>query len=274
MRAALARLNPRDASCFVMRHLHGLAPAAIGSALGISENHVSVSVHRARKALEAIACQGAIPMNSLDRTLELFALREPEPALVNDAQRKLEALVANRVAQASARRPVRHARGWLAAATTAAVVAVAMLWLPFGSAPALAFAKMQEHFRDFRTLRFDIEQRMNGKVVMKSRVSVTRDGNVRTDVGDDISVIVNSTEKRVLTLMHSAHVADAVRRSTSRRPRTTRSRGSTTSATSRARPSCCRRPGGSAASGLMAGSSRRPAVKSCSGPPTRACRSR
>ena len=28
MRAALARLNPRDASCFVMRHLHGLAPAA------------------------------------------------------------------------------------------------------------------------------------------------------------------------------------------------------------------------------------------------------
>jgi RNA polymerase sigma factor (sigma-70 family) len=54
MRAALARINPRDASCFVMRHLHGLAPAAIGAALGISENHVSVSVHRARKALEAM----------------------------------------------------------------------------------------------------------------------------------------------------------------------------------------------------------------------------
>ena len=30
--------------------------------------------------------------------------------------------------------------------------------------------------------------------MMKSRVSVTRDGNVRTDVGDIISVIVNSTE--------------------------------------------------------------------------------
>jgi RNA polymerase sigma-70 factor, ECF subfamily len=54
MRAALARLNPRDASCFVMRHLHGLTPAAIGSALGLSENHVSVSAHRARKALEAM----------------------------------------------------------------------------------------------------------------------------------------------------------------------------------------------------------------------------
>jgi RNA polymerase sigma factor (sigma-70 family) len=57
MRAALARLNPRDASCFVMRHLHGLAPAAIGAALGISENHVSVSVHRARKALETMQNQ-------------------------------------------------------------------------------------------------------------------------------------------------------------------------------------------------------------------------
>ncbi len=54
MRAALARLNSRDASCFVMRHLHGMAPAAIGAALGLSENHVSVSVHRARKALEAM----------------------------------------------------------------------------------------------------------------------------------------------------------------------------------------------------------------------------
>ena len=54
MRAALARLNPRDASCFVLRHLHGLAPTSIGAALGISENHVSVSVHRARKALEAM----------------------------------------------------------------------------------------------------------------------------------------------------------------------------------------------------------------------------
>jgi RNA polymerase sigma-70 factor (ECF subfamily) len=60
MRAALARLNARDASCFVMRHLHGLAPAAIGAALGISENHVSVSVHRARKALEALQAKEQI----------------------------------------------------------------------------------------------------------------------------------------------------------------------------------------------------------------------
>ncbi|HEX6637480.1 MAG TPA: sigma-70 family RNA polymerase sigma factor [Steroidobacteraceae bacterium] len=52
MRRALARLHPRDASCFVMRHFHDLSPATIGAALGMTENHVSVAVHRARKALE------------------------------------------------------------------------------------------------------------------------------------------------------------------------------------------------------------------------------
>ena len=60
LRGALARLNPRDAACFVMRHLHGLTPLAIGSAMGISENHVSVSVHRARKALEALQAKEQI----------------------------------------------------------------------------------------------------------------------------------------------------------------------------------------------------------------------
>jgi RNA polymerase sigma-70 factor (ECF subfamily) len=52
MRQALARLNPRDAACFLMRHFDGLSPAAIGAALDMSENHVSVAAHRARKSLE------------------------------------------------------------------------------------------------------------------------------------------------------------------------------------------------------------------------------
>lgn len=54
MRTALASLNPRDAACFVMRHLHGLEPATIGRELGITPNYVSVCVHRARTALEAL----------------------------------------------------------------------------------------------------------------------------------------------------------------------------------------------------------------------------
>ena len=57
MRKALARLPPRDATCFVLRHLHGMSPGDIGRLLGISENHASVSVHRARTALEALQCK-------------------------------------------------------------------------------------------------------------------------------------------------------------------------------------------------------------------------
>jgi RNA polymerase sigma factor (sigma-70 family) len=52
LRSALAKLHPRDAACFVLRHFHDLAPAAIGAALDMTENHVSVAAHRARKALE------------------------------------------------------------------------------------------------------------------------------------------------------------------------------------------------------------------------------
>jgi RNA polymerase sigma-70 factor (ECF subfamily) len=54
MRRALAKLPRRDAYCFVLRHLHGMAPAEIGRLLEITENHVSVSVHRARCALEQL----------------------------------------------------------------------------------------------------------------------------------------------------------------------------------------------------------------------------
>jgi RNA polymerase sigma factor (sigma-70 family) len=54
MRRALSRMNPRDASCLVLRHVHGLSPAEIAMTLGISENNVSVIAHRARKALEAL----------------------------------------------------------------------------------------------------------------------------------------------------------------------------------------------------------------------------
>jgi outer membrane lipoprotein-sorting protein len=146
-------------------------------------------------------------MNSLDRTLELFAAREPESALVDAAQEKLVARVTAKIAAQPARAPARNIRGWLTAAATAVVVAVAALWLPFGPAPVLAFEQVQRHFRDFHTMRFDMEQSMNGQPVMKARISVHRDGSVRTEVGDDVVVVVNSEKKQVLTLVKSAQMA-------------------------------------------------------------------
>ena len=53
LRLALTRLKPREAECFVMRHLLGFEIAAIAKAQGISENYVSVSLNRAVQALEA-----------------------------------------------------------------------------------------------------------------------------------------------------------------------------------------------------------------------------
>src|SRR4051812_38304207 len=53
MRKVLARMDPRDASCFVLRHVQGMTPAEVATTLGITENNVSVITHRARKALEA-----------------------------------------------------------------------------------------------------------------------------------------------------------------------------------------------------------------------------
>jgi RNA polymerase sigma-70 factor (ECF subfamily) len=54
MRNALAKMNPREASCLVLRHVQGLSTAEVAVTLGISENNVSVITHRARKVLEAL----------------------------------------------------------------------------------------------------------------------------------------------------------------------------------------------------------------------------
>jgi outer membrane lipoprotein-sorting protein len=146
-------------------------------------------------------------MNSLDKTLDLFVAREPDAALIDAAQEKLDARVAAKLATRPSHAPARHVRGWLAAGVSAAVVTVAALWLPLGTSPALAFEQVQRHFRDFHTLRFDMDQRMNGKPIMKARISVTRDGSVRTEVGDDVVVVVSSADKKVLTLLKSAQMA-------------------------------------------------------------------
>jgi outer membrane lipoprotein-sorting protein len=142
-------------------------------------------------------------MNSLDRTLELFAHEEPAPEVVHDAQRKLE----NLIAASAPRKQTTRAGGWLAAAASAAAVVLAAILLPLTPTTALAFSDVQQHFRDFGSLRFDVEQRMADKLLMKARVSVLANGSVRTEVGDDVVVVVNSQDKRMLTLLKKGKLA-------------------------------------------------------------------
>jgi hypothetical protein len=146
-------------------------------------------------------------MNTLDRTLESFAGLEAEAGAIDAAQARLEAAIERRLEARAARRPAHRVGGWLAAATSAAAVALAVLLLPLTPTPAVAFSQVQAHFRDFRTLRFDMTQSMNGREGLATRVSMTRDGKVRTDIGEDMSVVVNPVERRVLTIVHRSRVA-------------------------------------------------------------------
>ncbi len=145
-------------------------------------------------------------MNSLDRTLEMFAREEPGAAAVQDAQRKLEARLADATSRSGARR-TRRIGGWLAAAASATAVLAAALWMPLASTTALAFSDVQEHFQNFRTLRFVMTQEVAGHPGAPIRVATTRTGDARTDIGEDLSVIVNAAERRVLTLVHAQHIA-------------------------------------------------------------------
>jgi hypothetical protein len=146
-------------------------------------------------------------MNALDRKLELFAHGEPPAEAVQQAQRKLEAAIDAKAARRAPRNDKTRVGGWLAAAASAVVAVMAAVWLPLNPGTALAFSDVQKHFRDFHVLRFDIEPRMNGQLLVKSRVNVLADGSVRTEVGDDVVVVVNTQEKRVLTLVRPEHVA-------------------------------------------------------------------
>jgi RNA polymerase sigma-70 factor (ECF subfamily) len=51
LRAAIARLSPRAAEIFVLRHVEGFSNAEIGRLLGISWSVVAVTLHRARRRL-------------------------------------------------------------------------------------------------------------------------------------------------------------------------------------------------------------------------------
>ncbi len=68
LRAALARLPATQAQVFTLRCAQGLDLAAIAAATGMSVNNVSVSLHRAVRALEARLGAVATSINTLPET--------------------------------------------------------------------------------------------------------------------------------------------------------------------------------------------------------------
>jgi hypothetical protein len=127
---------------------------------------------------------------------------QPEAVATDGAQQRLQARLA--------RRPRRHAGLWgraLAVAGTAcAVLALSLLTL-VGGGNGEAFATVQRHFADFDTLVMRIDQRSAIAPAQQVQVAMTRAGDVRVDVADQISVVFDAAAGISLTLMHEPRQA-------------------------------------------------------------------
>lgn len=106
-----------------------------------------------------------------------------------------------------ARLHVRPARMHWLAAGSAALLAIIVVAVPLLMDQGRAFATVQAHFRDFETLSMRVEQRRGGELLQSSHMVVNARGVLRTDVGDQISIIVDPVRERMLMLMHAPRQA-------------------------------------------------------------------
>ncbi|HET6431628.1 hypothetical protein [Dyella sp.] len=135
----------------------------------------------------------------LDAHLRALDHGLPENA-ADVAQQKLERRLQRRAPKA----PARRWAGWAAAVATASLM-MALVLLP--TSHGIAFDAVQQRLRDFHTLTLQIEQQAQGMAMPPIRVRMNRRGDVRTDFGTATSMVVNTQEHRVLTLLHDSRHA-------------------------------------------------------------------
>ena len=127
-------------------------------------------------------------------------------AVPDEAIHRAQAQLTARMQQA--RRPARTAvRAWWAVTATAVLAIAAIIAGPMLSGGGDAFAAVQAHFQRFNTLSMTITQRFDGQPLQTSHTIVDARGVVRTDVGDQLSVIVDASRGRLLTLLHDSRQA-------------------------------------------------------------------
>ena len=123
-------------------------------------------------------------------------------AAVDAAQSRLAAALHGR-----SRRERPATRRWIAAGFTAMAALALAIGLPLLSGHGDAFAAVQAHFRQFRTLQMDVTQRLGEQVMQTSRTRVDAAGATRTDIGESLSIIVDPARGRLLTLLHEPRQA-------------------------------------------------------------------
>ncbi len=141
-----------------------------------------------------------------DLSATLAAHVRSTDAVPEDAIDRAQARLTARLQQK--RKPARTpARAWWAVTATAVLAIAAIIAGPMLSGGGDAFAAVQAHFRHFDTLSMTITQRYNDQPLQTSHTVVDARGVVRTDVGDQLSVIVDAPRGRVLTLLHAPRQA-------------------------------------------------------------------
>ena len=98
-------------------------------------------------------------------------------------------------------------RRWVGAAVSALVLVVAIGVLPLLVGGADAFAAVLERFRNFTTLSMTVTQRLDGKTLQTTRTVVNASGVTRTDIGTQLSIIVDPLHGRMLSLLHDERKA-------------------------------------------------------------------
>lgn len=98
-------------------------------------------------------------------------------------------------------------RGWWAVAASVMIALAVSVAVPMLSGHSDAFAAVQARFRDFNTLSMTITQRFGNRATQTTRTVVDARGVLRTDVGDQLSVIVDAPRGRVMTLLHEPRQA-------------------------------------------------------------------
>lgn len=103
--------------------------------------------------------------------------------------------------------PRRVTRRWIGAAVTAVVLVIAIGVLPLFTGGTDAFAAVLERFRNFTTLSMTVTQRLDGKPLQSTHTVVNASGVVRTDIGTQLSIIVDPLNGRMLSLLHDVRKA-------------------------------------------------------------------
>ncbi len=142
----------------------------------------------------------------IDAHIHALANAAPTAHAVEAAQLKLARTIA--AGRRATPAPAARRTGWIAfAATACAALALILVPLIVSERGGVAFAEVQKHFSNFRTLSMSVEQHSAGELMPAISVVLDDAGRVRTDVGSEVSVVVSPVEGQVLMLLHSGRSA-------------------------------------------------------------------